>query len=654
MRKDTQQSQAPRFALRTLLLKLVLLLILAYAVAALTHQVLWQGGFSAGFAAVQRLGQGTGIVWGMAVLLFVWALAVLRLRPAQEPFGPSRWLPKTGHLAGLAALLLILALAPFWTSAAAHLILPVWVALVLAIALLSIVVWVPAWPKLQNALRTVLDRPWWPFAAAALASLWFFVVSYYRHQQFGSGSRDMGLFFQTVWLLSTGQAPLNTLIDISSPAHAVSAFADHLEFIDLLMVPLVWIWKDAGALLLAQAIALGSGVAALWRITRRHSDDSLAALFLSLAYFVSLPISQAVQFDWNPTTMGVGFLLWAFDFAERRRYVGMAIFLLLLGLCKENLLLYVAAFGLYLALEGHSLRLAASISASALLLFGVELKLIFPAFRAQGFRHFYFHQLGQNLGEVGLNILRSPLRALALLWTPEQKINGLLLPFSATAWLSLLAPAALVVALPCVGERFLSDFRNTWWGYHYGGPAAAVALVAAAQAIGQWAPLVQSKFAQVFRDTRASSALAALILGSSMATSFLGPWGASDLFVLEKPYLPPKIERQAMRAAIAQVPEGAPVAAQNYLVAHLAARPQIYELSQIERAQIVVVDLASNPWPFSAAQLRDKVRRVAQDSQWHLSFCQSQALVFDRRETATQTRVPLADCPAVQSLLRSP
>ncbi len=238
-----------------------------------------------------------------------------------------------------------------------------------------------------------------------------------------------------------------------------------------------------------------------------------------------------------------------------------------------------------------------------------------------------------------------------MLWTPERKINGLLLPLSASAWLGLFAPAALIVALPSVGERFLSEFRNTWWGFHYGAPAAGVALVAAAQSIAKWSPLLQSRFASlwggVFAGLRLSTALAALVLLSSLGLSFLGPWGPGDLFLLEKPYLPPRAERAHMRAAVAFVSDDPQisVAAQDYLVAHLAARKKIYELTQIDRAQLVVVDLASNAWPLSRAQLQQKVRKLAQDPQWSLVFCQGQALVFDRREQARAKA--LRACPSL-------
>ncbi len=602
-----------------------LLAVLAcYAAGALVTQILLLPDFRHDPGFVRGLGARAAWPWLIGAALALWLLGLEAWR---------RWRTTAlidaallDRLGPLCAGLMALSLAPFFSAYAAHAMLPVaaaGLALLLGASAAPLEIWIAR-------LRALLGHRAAPWLAAALAAAWYFTISYYRHVSFGSGSRDMGLFFQSVWLLSQGQAPLNTLIDIPSANHAVNAFADHMEWIDLLMVPLVWLWRDAGALLLGQALLTGSGVAAVMRIAQRRSGDGLAALLLGGSYFLALPIAQAVQFDWNPTTLAVGLLVWAFDFADRRRYVGMLAMLLLVGLCKENLLLYVAAFGVYLAVERHDLRLAAALSGTALLAFVVELKLIVPIFRPEGFRHFYFKQLGGSFSELAFNTLRGPLRAASLLVTPGNKVDGLLLPFSATAWLGLLAPAPLIVAVPAIAERFLSDFRNAWWGHHYGGPTAAIAVIAAVHAVGLWAPRLQQLLAPRLPGLRASSLLGGLVLLATLASNSLGRWQPSDLFRLEKPYLPAVEERVAMRHAVAAVPEGVAVAAQNYLVAHLAARTQIYELREHRRAEVVALALASSPWPYDRRYVEGLARQLARDPQWQLIFCERQAWVFQR------------------------
>ncbi|MFH1808577.1 MAG: DUF2079 domain-containing protein [Pseudomonadota bacterium] len=546
----------------------------------------------------------------------------------------------------LASAVFAVALTAPLSAYASHLQLPA-LAVLLA-TLLSASAWRLA--ELLAPVRRLAEHRATPWVLAGLVAGWYFFVTFYRHHQFGSGSRDMGLFFQSVWLLSTGRAPLNTLIDIPSAQHAVHAFGDHLELVDLLMVPLVWIWRDAGALLLGQALVVGSGVVAVVRLARRRLDDAVAALLLGGSYALAYPVAEAVQFDWNPTTLATGFLAWAFCLADEKRYRGMAVALFLTALCKENLLLYVAAFGLFLVVEGHGVRLGLAVGAGALFLFGLEIKLVFPLFREGGFRHFYFRQLGGGFGEVALSTLRSPLQAAMLMLTPGNKVNGLLLPFSSTAWLCLLAPAPLIVALPALGERFLADFPNAWWGHHYGGPSAAIAVVAAVHGAARLAPWLQPRLAVRLPGLRASSLLAAVVLTATILVDTVGRWNPTDLFVLEKPYLPHPDERPAIRAAIRSVPDGVPVAAQNYLVAHLAAREQIYELDEWQRAQLVVLDVTTSPWPYDRRFVDHLARQLARDPQWGLRFCERHAWVFERGRDPAQA----PDCPGLQQQLGSP
>jgi len=613
---------------------------LCYGVGAVATQALLarQFGHTPGF--VRRLGELAYLPWLLAVGLALWAVALHRLhrRRGGQLFD--------GVLIDRAApalvLLALLAIAPFLSAYASHAILPV-LALIAALGLGATAALAP---RSLERLGALLGHRAVPFLAAAAASSWYFVVAFYRHANFGSGSRDMGLFLQTVWLLSRGRAPQNTLIDLPSETGAVHAFGDHLELIDLLVAPVVWIWQDAGELLLVQAVVAGSAVAAVMIIAQRRTGDGLAALLLGASTFLAYPLAQAVQFDWNPTTLAAGFLAWAFAFADRRRIAAMLVALLLVGLCKENLWLYVAAFGVFLILDGHGWRLGAGVAAVAVGVFGIELKLIFPLFREGGFRHFYFKELGESFPAVAANAAASPLRALSLMVTPGNKVNGLMLPFTSTAWLSLVAPAPLVVALPGVAERFFSSFRNAWWGYHYGGPTAVVALVAATYAVAKLAPRLEVALAVRLPGLRATTLLALVCLSATGLVDVVGRWAPMDLFALEKPYLPAVAERPAMRRAVAAVPADAAVAAQNYFLAHLAAREQIYELDTHTRADVVVLNVTTSPWPYNRGYIERLARQLAGGTAFGLTFCEESSWVFSRG--ADPAAAP--PCPTLDAL----
>jgi uncharacterized membrane protein len=483
---------------------------------------------------------------------------------------------------------------------------------------------------LLTSARGVTDRVlahrWLPWLAGALCAGWYFTVSYTRHAHFGSGSRDMGLFLQSVWLLSRFTSPENTVM-------GMNAFADHMELVDVLVAPLMWVWADAGALLLVQAVAAGLGAVPVWRMAASRLGSPASGALAAAAYFLSYEIANGVQFDWNPTTVSLGLFPWAVEAALSGRWRRMALFLVAVGLCKENLLLYVGGLGLMLAVTGAPRRVVVATVVLPAMAFAVEMKLLFPLFREGGFRHFYFTDLGTDFLDVALNLLRTPARALSVLFTPGQKVDGLLLPFTSTAFLGLLAPSSLLPMLPGILERFGSTFSNSWWGHHYGGPTHALAVCGAilggarlrARLVAR--PALAAPAAEPLRHAAGLWPAVTLLLATVLVDG--GPWGATDLFVLRKPYHPSVGDRATMRAAVDSVPPAVSVAAQNYLVAHLATRPRIYMLEHARRADYVAMTPTTNPWPHD----RGYHDRLAQDllrEGWRVHFCRGNSFVLSR------------------------
>ena len=98
-----------------------------------------------------------------------------------------------------------------------------------------------------------------------------------------------------------------------------------------------------------------------------------------------IDVQMGVMFDYNPSVLGSALLLWAaYAMVLRGRLAAIALVLLACA-AKENFTLYVAMLALTLPLlRLASWRRAAGLAALALLIFGLELTLLFPAFREGG------------------------------------------------------------------------------------------------------------------------------------------------------------------------------------------------------------------------------------------------------------------------------
>jgi uncharacterized membrane protein len=564
-------------------------------------------------------------VWVVSIALLV-AAAAAGLLDQSRDHGAVR----TRWASALGACFLVLVLAQL-TPHAAHLVLPA-AAVVIALPFALLVA------RLRFSGRW-LRHPFAAWIGGLLCAAVFFWSSYRRHAAFASGSQDLGLFTQSIWLLSQGFSPENTIMHRN-------AFADHLEWIDVLVAPLMWLWKGAGALLLVQAVAAGSGAVPVYRIAQRQMRLASAGPLAVVAYLFAHGIVCGILFDWNPTTVSIGFFAWAFEAALDRRYGRMAVFLVLIGLCKENLLLYVAAFGAMLAILGAPWRVVAVTVAASLAAFVVELKIIAPLFRPEGYRHFYYAELGATLPEVFFSVVRHPMRGFALLFTPAQKINGLLLPLSSTAFLGLLSPAALLPMVPGILERFWSDYANTWGtGFHYAGPSHAISLCAALCGAGRarrW--LLRHSWsgwgrAAGFRRAAAFFPVATIVAATCLAAGG-GSWGPIRLF--RRPYRMAAEDRAAIHRALATIPSDAAVAAQFTLVPHLATRRQIYEVRDAEQASYFILSARAPQWPNSVGDVLCQARQLVRQG-WRVHFCEGASAVLARQSERN------VDCPLLEA-----
>ncbi|MBK8011123.1 MAG: DUF2079 domain-containing protein [Deltaproteobacteria bacterium] len=535
-------------------------------------------------------------------------------------------------------LLLVAAVSPFMSPRFSHLCHPA-VALALAWTLL------PMFDRLSASLErrhpntpsegSTPDAPNAPAAlntpSIALGTLLsiaafclYFIQSARRHAWFGSGGKDLGLFHQSVWLLSRFEAPNNTIL-------GMSAFGDHMEFIDVLAAPLQWMWPSATALLFFQAVLVASAVYPIFRYTEAKLSSRRAAMLIALAYIFNVGPVHAIMFDWNPTTCGVAFLAWAVWYRHVRAWIRFGLSLFLLAIAKENLAIYAACLCLVLALESKRPRFAAG--AVALLAWvAIEMWVLFPLFRADGFRHNSYAQLG---GLVG--ILTHPFQAFSLMFEPGAKIDGLLVGFSSVAYVAWLAPRYGILFAPALLERVWSNRPNLWWGYHYGAGAGIIGILAAIDGLGTLSAHAKNK-------TLVLLAAATVCLSSVLLSAF-GHWGGADVFKARLGAFTSPQDRIDTEAVLDTIPGTASVAAQNHLIPHLSARRAIFEIHRPIQADYVALNLSQDAWPYARNYPRELARELLQSARYGVHACQGAAIILRRGASSVE-------CPALSDLGR--
>ena len=477
-----------------------------------------------------------------------------------------------------------------------------------------------AWP-IGPADPDERPLPAWALPATfVFAAAVFFLQSANRHWSFASGGKDLGLFYQTYWLIAHGQPLMNTVM-------GMHVLADHMTFVDWLFAPLVRLHDDADTLLLVQAVAVASAVFPLHGLGLRLLGRARWAFTLSWLWLLAPDVHMGVMFDYNQTPLGTAGLLWTAWALVCRGPVAVLLATLFTCFCKGNFCLYVAVLALALGVRIVPWRRSLAVAALALGIFLVEIVVLFPWFREGGFRHWEFEELGERPAEIFTNMVGHPYRAATLVVNQPQKRRALLQPMLTTGYVGLADPVSLFLQAPNWAERFLSTHRTRWWGYYYGMPAVATALVGLA--LG---------WRRLHAAGRAGHRMPRYLVCCALLTGLVPPYKTHDgdrrsmLYTLRRPYAAAPEDVETQRAAVRFIGKDPrlKVAAQYHLLPHLADRPAIFMLDRAAEADVVALQLNGGTWPEGRPAWRRRLQDLWATGGFHVAFCRGQSVVLFR------------------------
>ena len=206
------------------------------------------------------------------------------------------------------------------------------------------------------AVGTGRLRAWWGRSSVKVgaltvaAALVYCLDSLNLLRRFLASTFDLVIFDQGIRGYAHLAAPVSIARGVSDGQGAhFMLLADHWSPALALLAPLYWIHDSPATLLVAQGVLFALAIPPLWAYTRRQLGPG-AAYFVSVAYALSLPVMEAVIFDFHevafvPVLTAV--MVERFDAGKRWHGVLAAVALLLV---KEDMGLLVAGFGGYLLL----------------------------------------------------------------------------------------------------------------------------------------------------------------------------------------------------------------------------------------------------------------------------------------------------------------
>lgn len=392
-----------------------------------------------------------------------------------------------------------------------------------------------------------------PYAFAAGFGVIYTTYALVRHARLGTAAFDLGIFDQAVRAYAHFGAPI---VPLKGPGY--NLLGDHFHPILVVLAPFYRLWPDARLLLVAQALLLAVSVIPVARLAIGRLGRANGSL-VAVAYGLSWGLQGMLGYDFHEVAFAVPLLAFALVALAEERWRAAVLWSLPLLLVKEDLGLTVAAIGGYLIIKRRR-RAGLGLIVTGLGGTALAMLVIIPHFAMNG-TYRYFGQLGSGTGPGLFTVAKLALPALLI---------------AVTAGAALRSPLALI-ALPVVGYRLASANPHYWsvHAVHYNAvlmPIVFVALVDALPRLPRW----------YARTAPAAVFVIALVLLPSFS---LGRMTHPGFY-----RVPAHVT--AARQVLAKIPDGATVAAGDYLAPQLTDRCTVILFPDLYRrtADWVVVD----------------------------------------------------------------
>ena len=441
----------------------------------------------------------------------------------------------------------------------------------------------------------------------------FGALSMLRQRAFMTGRFDLGNMVQAVWFTAHGH-PLRVTNLRGEQALRLGA---HVDPVLMLFAPLWWIWPSPDLLLVGQSVALALGALPVYWLGRKHLGSRRAGVGFGLAYLVYPATTWLALNEFHPGALATPALLFAFWYLDEERLLPFALFAVLAAICREDIPLVLAGYGVWYAIAHGRRRDGTAIAIVSVAWTIVAAQLVIPHFRG-----------GQTpfvgrYSEARQAALHHPwtLFSLAFDHMGVHYLINLVVPL---AGLCLFAGISLA-ALPALALNLLAAVpAQSSIHFHY--TASVIPPLVAGAVLGG---------ARVHKRVGwpvASLALAAALVGNY----FLGgmPLWSN---------LPHSYSLQSRAAAVTDhdrialhaltlIPANAPVSATNSLGAHLSARSRILSFPYIQDATWVAVDETRPGYADRLAWLpaAQQVVWLRRNPAWRLVFERDGVLLFRR------------------------
>lgn len=441
-----------------------------------------------------------------------------------------------------------------------------------------------------------------------------------RYAAFESRALDMGNMDQAIWNTARGN-----WFHLTNQPGTVNRLSLHVEPILIPISWLYWVYSGPQTLLVLQAVVVALGALPTFALARREVGNAWLALLFALTFLLNPSIQAANWLEFHPLTLAPTFILAAFYFLRTNQPGWFTLFAVLTIACKEEMALLVFMLGIYALVILRRPRWGVVTMLGAVTWAFLAVFVIQNLFAAGNIHWDRYGYLGENPGQMVLTLLKRPDVVLGQFQSASALtyVARLLLPI---AFLGILAPEVLLLALPSLGINLLADFPPMHAVSELIYAAPIVPFITAAGIMGTRRLITR------LHATRHAPRATGLFGVTILACMLINQFGYG--------YLPGSGNYRAFtvsdhdrRAAniIAQIPPHAKVSAQDRLNPHVSGRETVYIFPRVEDADTIFLDVTGPAWPQHPNDLRLMVDSLLAN-EWGIAAAEDGYLLLRKGE----------------------
>lgn len=456
-------------------------------------------------------------------------------------------------------------------------------------------------------------------------ALFLLIVTYSRYVSFASEVVDLTYYHSAIWQLSQFQIP--HIWDI--PQRFV--WGDHFEPIILFIVPIYWLIKSAGLLMVIQAGIVISGIIPLYLVITDKLKSRLIGLAIAFSYISFGGLQYGIEYGFHPIMLLPTLFFWMYFFYAKKKIKLYFLFVLLCLFVKEEASFILLFWGFYLVLFKKEKTVGIGTCLASLLWYFLCFQIIFPHFSSGGFGHWGQYGSAEGTGLMGIIklLLFKPYLFLNTLITPSYKIDTIFLSFGTFSFLLFLYPQSLILVIPSLLEKLLSSNIAAISGTHCSAAITGVIVIATIESL-----LSLSRRDYIRRIIpQWNIFFGVLIFYVAFFANTINGYHAYSIYDVGRQKTLPDENLLVLNNVISEIPKNASVSTQYQIVPHLYS--PFREVKSIptenETSDYVIVDLLMPPVLTKVKSINENLEVLSKNNNYQLIVNNSRVVVFKKK-----------------------